>query len=373
MALHLGVGGAEKAITSQANLLCENFDVEILSAYKLYDQPHFRVDPRVKITYLTEAKPNKERLKQAIKEKKPVAILREGLFALKILYLRTASMKKAIKKTNCDIAISTRYLYHHLLKEFSNQKTVTIAQEHNHHNNDQKYIKKIIHSLKYADYFMPVSQELTDFYQFQLKEQHTKCKYIPHCLDEFPKVCSDLTAHKIISIGRLSAEKGFNDLIDIFAQFHSKYADWILDIIGDGEQKQFLQQKISAHGLKESVTLHGYQNQDYINRLLQQSSVYAMTSHTESFGLVLIEAQSFGVPCIAFDSAQGAAEIIANHENGLLIPNRDTAAYLDALCTLAADKTQRLRLGQNARKNAAKYHPDTVKKMWIDFMKEITA
>ena len=64
--LHLGYGGAEQAVIAQANLLVEKYNVEIISFYKLYENPAFEVDPRIEIKYLTEnVKPNREEIKKA--------------------------------------------------------------------------------------------------------------------------------------------------------------------------------------------------------------------------------------------------------------------------------------------------------------------
>ena len=185
LALHLGFGGAERAIVSEANFLVEKYDVEIICAYKLYEKPAFEVDERVKIKYLSETiKPNKDELKLAFKNRRIVTLLREICVSLQVLYHRKSAMRKAIKVSDADIIISTRYLYHKLLGKHKKLNVITIAQEHNHHNGDKAYVKKMVNSLKDIDYFMPVSRELTDFYAKHLGQ--SKCKYIPHSLEYMP-------------------------------------------------------------------------------------------------------------------------------------------------------------------------------------------
>ena len=93
LALHLGYGGAERAIISEANMLVERYDVEIACAYKLYEKPAFPLDEHVKVRYLSEKlKPNKEELKQAIHDKNIPAILREGIMSARVLYYRKAAI-----------------------------------------------------------------------------------------------------------------------------------------------------------------------------------------------------------------------------------------------------------------------------------------
>ena len=86
LALHLNYGGIEKAITTLANYLCNDFKVEIACTYKISDKPAFNLDKRVKVVYLNSFVPNKEEFKTALKEKGILKILKEGIKSIKILY-----------------------------------------------------------------------------------------------------------------------------------------------------------------------------------------------------------------------------------------------------------------------------------------------
>ena len=105
--LHLGYGGAEQAVIAQANLLVEKYNVEIISFYKLYENPAFEVDPRIEIKYLTEnVKPNREEIKKAISAREVGKIVKEGI---------KYKMRTAIRECDSDVIISSRYIYHKLL------------------------------------------------------------------------------------------------------------------------------------------------------------------------------------------------------------------------------------------------------------------
>ena len=371
LVLHLGFGGAERAVVSEANLLCEFCEVEIISFYKLYEKPAFNVNPKIKITYLTEGlAPNRDELRAAIKAKNLSALIKEGFKSAKILYLRRFLMKKAIKKLKVDIAVSTRRLYHKMLTGNIRKGTVCIAQEHNHHNGDEKYIKKLINSVCDMDYFMPVSKELNDFYSARVIGK-VRCRYIPHHLEYIPEAPSSLTRKNIASIGRLSKEKGMDDLVKVFSLVSEKHPDWMLHIVGDGDCRPALEAQIQQAKLDSKIVLHGFKNREEINSILSNSSIYVMTSHTESFGLVIIEAQSFGIPCVAFDSARGALETIADKENGIIIKNRSISNMADAISLLINDYAYRCALGRAAEINAEKYSLETVKLMWKAFIDTI--
>lgn len=369
--LHLGYGGTERAVISEANLLADFCEVEIFSLYQTMEKPAFALDPRVKVHYLAPGlKPNKEGLRDAFRRKNPFKLFIECCKSARILYLRRNLMKKAIQRCGADIIVSSRYMYHRLLTRFAPKGTVCIAQEHNHHNNNEKYIKKQVRAVRDMDYFMPVSRELTEFYAKRVAPG-VQCKYIPHHLEELPAESAPLTHKSLISVGRLSAEKGLDELVAVFQELSGKYPDWRLHIVGDGEQREALEAQIAALELGDRVVLHGYLPRPEVNRLLMESSVYVMTSHTESFGLVLIEAQAAGVPCVAYDSARGACEIIQNGINGFLIPGRDRAEMVRVLEQLMENFALREQIGRAGKATAAEYYAPRVQAKWRDFIESL--
>lgn len=372
IALHLGVGGVENSISSLANMLSEKYEVEIISTYKLLDKPAFELNPNIKITYLIEnLKPNKEEFKTALANKNLPKIIKEAIKSVKILFLRKYKLIKFIKNIDTDIIITTRHFHNKLIGKYANKNIIKIAEEHNHHNNNKKYINKVLSSLENINYFMPVSQELTDFYREKLKNKNIQVLYIPHALDSFPENTSTLESKNIISVGRLSKEKGFLDLIDVFKEIHSKDKDAKLRIVGDGPEKDAIYSRIVENNLENDVVLCGTKTKEEISNLMLDTSLYLMTSFTESFGLVLIEAESFGIPLLAFDSAQGAHEIIKENENGFLIKNRNNSEMSGKACLLLNDFDKRISLGQNGRNFSKIYTKDVVSKQWIDFIENL--
>ena len=119
LSLHLGYGGVEKSIVTLANNLCERDEVEIATCYKLYEKSAFELDPRVRVKYLNkDLTPNREAFKSALKSKNPIRILREGLYAMKVLSSRRKTMIQYIKNTKCDVMISTRDLFNFWVSDY---------------------------------------------------------------------------------------------------------------------------------------------------------------------------------------------------------------------------------------------------------------
>lgn len=365
LALHLGYGGIERAITDLANSLVENYNVEIVSTYKVYDEPVNRLDRRIKVKYLTELKPNRKEFKSALKKLRLISAFKEGIKSIRILKLKKELMIDFIKQSDADVIVSTRDIHNEWLGEYAREGVLKIGWEHNHHHGNLKYANKIIESCKNLDYFVLVSKDLANFYRDKV---NPKCVYIPNLVSK-SDITSDLKSPNLVSVGRLSKEKGFIDLIDVFALVHMAYPDWKLNIIGDGEEKDRILAKIHKYGLNDSVIMHGFLDKDKIGEILSKSSIYLMSSFTESFGIVLLEAFSYGVPCVAFDSAEGANEIISNNWDGYLIKNRDIDEMAKRVCNLIGNYSRRFIMGQNAIKKANKYSLEEVREKWIKIIK----
>lgn len=365
LALHLGYGGIERAITDLANSLVNDYNVEIVSTYKVYDKPVNKLDRKVNIKYLTELKPNKNEFKSALKKFRFISAFREGIKSIKILRLKKSLMIEFIKQCDADVIISTRDIHNQWLGEYARDGVLKIGWEHNHHHGNLRYAKKIIESCKNLDYFVLVSRDLTKYYKSRVRP---KCVYIPNLVSKADTI-SDLKGKNIVSIGRLSHEKGFLDLIDVFALVHMVCPDWKLNIIGDGDEKNKIVSKIHKYGLDNDVIMHGFLDREQIGKVLSKSSIYAMTSYTESFGIVLLEAFSYGVPCVCFDSAEGANEIVTNNWDGYLIKDRNVDEMAKRICRMIQNYGRRYVMGQNAIDKANKYSLDEVKEKWIKIIK----
>lgn len=369
LALHLGYGGIENCISNLANSLVDDYEVNIVSTYKLYEKPVFKLNDKIKIKYLmTDLKPNKQELKQSLKKLKLITFFKELKKSLKILKLKKNLMIEAIKNCDSDVIISTRDIHNNWLSKYGRDKTLKIGWEHNHHHNNKRYINKVTKSVLGLDYFVLVSKDLTKFYSEKLKDKKVKCVYIPNSINFFPQEKAKLETENLISIGRLSHEKGYLDLIDIFKELHQKYPDSKLNIIGDGPDRKKIEKKIRDNKLEDYIILHGFQEKEYINKYLEKSSVYIMTSYTESFGLVLLEAFAYGIPCVAYSSAEGANEIISDNWDGYLIKDRDKNKMIKRICELLSNRNRRLIMGANGIKKAQEFDTQKTKQKWIEII-----
>lgn len=389
LSLHLGYGGIEKSIAALANIICDKYDVEIISIYKLYDKPAFTIDKKVKITYLIDTdlpvrlasykllvqqrsfiKLMKKLGQDYIKKLKFISLIKDAAGGINMYKKRFKVTKQKIESIDTDYLISTRTFLNEWSAAYAKKGIIKIGWEHNHYHRSSEYAKEVTESAKNLDYFVLVSKDITNYYKKQLENTSCQCVYIPNMLDNMPTTTALLEGTRLVSVGRLSEEKGFLDLVKIFNLMKDKHPKWHLDIIGDGPEREEIEDYIKENKLEGNITLHGFQKKNYIDKILHRSTLYLMASHTESFGIVLLEAMSHGIPCIAFTSAEGAKEIIEDGKNGYLIENRDPFAMIKKTEELINDSKKRIKMGKCARKTAENYTKEVVQKYWYKLLEK---
>lgn len=148
----------------------------------------------------------------------------------------------------------------------------------------------------------------------------------------------DYAVKNVVSLGRDSEEKDFTRMRRLFDEAKANHSEWSLDIYND---------------VKDVV------------RAYQSGSIFLMTSKHEGFGLVLIEAMTCGLPCIAFDCPNGPREIIEDGVNGFLIPYGDDRLFVEKLCCLMDNPTERERMGKAARQSMRRFEKQSIMNQWL--------
>ena len=149
-----------------------------------------------------------------------------------------------------------------------------------------------------------------------------------------PPTAQDLRARAplVLAIGRLTADKDFIGLVHAFAKI--KRAGARLVILGEGEERAALEAEIARLGLTDQVTLPGYAVQPWT--YYECAACFAVSSRSESFGMVIVEALAFGLPVVATDCG-GPREILSSPEIGRLVPFGDETAMAAALEAALSD------------------------------------
>ena len=366
--LHLQHGGVEMAITLLANALVKrDYDVELLCLYNL-GNPAYILDDRVKVTYLTDVRPNRDEFREAVKSKNIIRILREGFRACRVLYLKQHEMKTAIRSIRSGTIISTRNEHSVLLSKYGQKGVKKIAQLHHDHD----FSKKLLNDFKYRfsniDIFVLLTEEMKEeLGKIMVHNHHTKLLAIPHFLPEMAEYAEKDRKNQVIAVGRLHEEKGFLRLVNLWAKIPQK-KDWNLKIIGDGEQRKNLEDRIRKLHIEKSVVLAGAMEHDKVLAEMRQSRVYAMTSRTEAFGFVLLEAMYAGLPIIAYDVRMGPRAVIKNHENGYLISDGNEQEFIKRLTLLMHNKDENNKMSKQSKCLSKQFTEEAVMKKWINIL-----
>jgi len=180
---------------------------------------------------------------------------------------------------------------------------------------------------------------------------------------------SELSAKRIISIGRYAYDKGNDLLLQTWAIIQTKCSDWTLDVCGNGDRVPYHNQMQKLDIDPNRCHLFGPTTDvkhEYLN-----SSVFVLPSRFEGFGLVLIEAMACGVPVVSFDCENGPRSIITDGFDGFLISPFDVEAFAEKVILLMKDENLRREMGENARRSAAKYDIDIVGQQWKQLFDEL--
>jgi len=179
---------------------------------------------------------------------------------------------------------------------------------------------------------------------------------------ETPEV-STCMEKRVIAVGRLDFQKKFDRLVDIWALVNKECPEWRLDIFGQGPDRKNLMQRIVEKGLSDSISIKGPTRN--IIKEYASSSILAMTSTYEGWGLVLTEAMSVGVPCVAYACKCGPRDIIVDGKNGYIIEEGDKETFAQRLVELMKNDELRQEMAGNAKESSRKYSVDNIMEQWL--------
>lgn len=180
---------------------------------------------------------------------------------------------------------------------------------------------------------------------------------------------SDNTCKRVLFIGRFAEQKGIGDLLVVWQKVYPKFPDWHLDLYGEGELWEKYEHE--AKTMNMNINLHKPTSQ--IFEVYRHSSVFVLSSVYEPFGLVMPEAMSCGLPVVAFDCPYGPASIIAEGEDGFLIPDRDHQKFADKLCLLMESLELRQQMGKKAIESSKRFTAKEIMPMWKQLFEHLAS
>ena len=230
---------------------------------------------------------------------------------------------------NYDTIISCWYKISSFLGTFKNIAAKTIAWEHTDYNvGGWLYNKKLRKFYKNLKGIVCINTPSVQYYK-----HFSKTSFIPNIIGEpFESksfIPSESKENIISFVGRLDKGKNVGELLEIFEQSNLP-KNWILQIIGDGVERNNLEKYVKDKGLHANVCFLGSKNIDEISRLLDKSKIFISTSLKEGLPTVLVEAMFCSNALVAYDCNYGPSDII-NENNGFLIPMHDKNLFREKL------------------------------------------
>ena len=358
-----GMGGTVRTVVNTANYLqTQKFDVEIISIRKTSSQPMFHINKGIKIRYLVDARKGgyyqgisftKKTIKRVLNRIPSMIIDKsEDLYHMFNIF-SDIKIYRALKSIKDGILITTIPSFNILSAKLVDKRVYKIGQEHrNFMVHSEGLRKKIVRNYPDIHMLTCLTDSEVDMYKKTLPKSDLEIYKIENATD-IPLQKSTLESKVVIAAGRLVHEKGYDLLIEAFEKVSLKHPDWKLKIFGNGVEKDKLQQLIQEKKLYNNIYLM-HKTSDIINEM-RKASIYALSSRHESFGMVIIEAMSVGIPTVSFN-CPGPAEVISNNEDGIVVGAEDVDALADGIIKLIEDNHLRYQFGQTQGKCQKVFH-----------------
>ena len=180
-----------------------------------------------------------------------------------------------------------------------------------------------------------------------------------------------MSAKRLIAVGRMEYQKNFPDLLSIWSRVAPTFPDWELHIYGDGWMLDGLRRQAEELGVASQVTFEGAVSD--METAYASSSIYLMTSHFEGLPMVLLEAQSVGLPAVSYACSSGPRDIITDGEDGFLVPLYDEATFAERLSTLMRDEALRTCMGKAAEVASHRYDLEVIMPQWLELFSTLSS
>jgi glycosyltransferase involved in cell wall biosynthesis len=343
----LGAGGAERVIVTLANTwAARGWQVALITFEPPGTKPYYEVDPRVALRQLgvpSVGRPRRRAIRQGLR--------------------RVRALRQALRAASPDLVISflAKINVLTLLASRGLAIPVVVSERNNPERQRFRGTWSWLRQRLYGTAWCVVTPSRGVLASFPPRIRR-RGRVIPNPVDLTPAATPRRGAGRLVAVGRLVHQKGFDLLLPAFAKIAPDHPEWTLTIWGEGEQRAAHEALCARLGLAERVHLPGVTEQP--GQWVEEADVFVLSSRYESFGNVITEAMVAGLPVIAFDCPWGPGDIIRDGEDGLLVPPEDVDALAAAMHRLIVDADLRRRLGEAAAHNVQRFARAAIIAQW---------
>lgn len=364
-----GMGGTIRAVLNLAGHLARTHDVEVISVVRRRKRPFFPIPEGLRVSVLDDRTAGSPRGVRAVLARLPSVLVHEQDGAFRSCSALTdLELVRTLRRLPSGVLVTTRPGFGLLVSRLALPQLAVVAQEHvSHHHHRPALARAVRRGYPRLSAVVALTEADQRFYT----EICGRAETVPACIPNAVPAFAPSTARRrevVVSAGRLVAWKRFDRLVDAFAAAATDHPAWQLHIHGSGPEHARLSEQIVGRKLTGRVILAGRSRR--IDEVFATASVLALASSNETFGLVVVEAMSCGLPVVCFDSG-GPAEIVHHGQDGLLVPDGDLDALTAALRTLMSDGPRRARMGAAAVESAARFRPAAIGARWADLLAQV--
>jgi GalNAc-alpha-(1->4)-GalNAc-alpha-(1->3)-diNAcBac-PP-undecaprenol alpha-1,4-N-acetyl-D-galactosaminyltransferase len=172
----------------------------------------------------------------------------------------------------------------------------------------------------------------------------------------------DAGKRRLVALGRLDRQKGFDLLLAAFARVQAQHEEWALEIWGEGPERRSLELMVESLGLRDKAILPGLTSTP--SEVLRAADLFVMSSRFEGFPNALCEAMASGVAVVSFDCPSGPSDIIRNGIDGILVPPENVGELARVLDRLMSSDNDREALAARAPEITERYSVARVMSQW---------
>jgi glycosyltransferase involved in cell wall biosynthesis len=364
------VGGTIRTTFVTAGQLAREHEVEVVSVYRFAERPRLELDPRVRLTCLTDLTPQSRKgLRGRIAEHPSRVIHSEDTRYPRFNLLTDAALLRFLYSVRDGVLVGTRPALNLAIARHVSKRVVRIGQDHM---NLDGYQPGLVSALGDRYPRLDAVTALTEGTAARYRElmgQRGRVVCIPNPAPSVEGRRASLDVPLVVAAGSLDRRKGFDRLLEAWARLAPRFPDWRLKIFGTGHGGPDLEALIDKLGIRGSARLCGHSP-----RMLDElasASVFAFTSRSEGFPMVLLEAMAVGLPVVAYDCPTGPSDIITDGVDGHVIPNGRTRLFVDALGGLMEDERRRRQFSTGALESVTRYRIDAIGARWEALFAEL--
>lgn len=353
-------GGMERVLSNKVNYwVNKGYDISIVTTDQMNNPKFFYFDPRIKLFDLSVNYQDNNSKSIFIK-----AIQYPGK-----LIKNKRRLKKLVKHIDPDIIVSM-FDNDAMILPFIRCRSKKVLEIHFSKywrlSRNRSGLWRLIDNIRTKidswltskfDHFVVLTNE-----DRELWSQKDNISVIPNALTFDNEKVSSLVTNRVIAVGRYDFQKNFENLIDIWSFVYPNNRDWNLTIIGDGVLREKLNEKIIGLGLENCITLE--KPSKNMEMWYLDSSIYVMTSRYEGLPMVLLEAQSMGLPIISYTCQCGPRDVVTDGKDGYLISMGDMETFAEKLDFLMNNRDDLVRLGKEAKISSARFGEITIMHKW---------